>query len=94
MRLADEQGVSTVGMTGMEVAAMMFRPVGAHAEKGCLFSSKPEVIVMQEAHNNEHGNESGRESKLASSIYFKRCDGSFKNMKGERLAMTTRDAAA
>ncbi len=71
----------------------MFPPVKIHAEKGCVFSDKPEMIITQGVSSDGKGGESGRESKLASGIYFKRCDGSFKNVKGERLELTTSDGA-
>lgn len=56
-------------------------PTKYHAE-GCLHSSKPEMII-----SNEVMEEGQRTSKLARALYFRRCDGVYKNVAGERLSM-------
>jgi hypothetical protein len=63
---------------------MMLKPTRIHAKKGCMFSDDPEVVIKA-----PEDDQVGRtESKLATWLYFKRCDGSFKNIKGEVLKRT------
>ena len=70
-------------MCGYEVEDTMFKPVRVHAENGCLHSDKPEVIIA-EANSAAVGGEA-RKNDLASNLYLKRCNGTFKNAKGESL---------
>ena len=63
--------------------------------RGCVHSAKPEMIIckddgLEDARGSSESNanmvgQDTVESSLAKSLYFKRCDGSFKNIKGERL---------
>ena len=69
----------------------MLKPRNVHG-KGCLHSEKPEMIIQTEdvesredAGTRKEDGRSKSESGLASSLYFKRCDGVFKNSKGEVL---------
>lgn len=56
----------------------MMKPNKVHA-RGCLHSEKPEMIVCK-VQNDAEG-----ESRLTSSLYFRRCDGTFSNITGEVL---------
>ncbi len=49
---------------------------------GCLHSEMPEMIV---ANTRGMEDEEGAKGDLASSLYFKRCDERFKNIKGDLL---------
>lgn len=60
-----------------------------HAE-GCLHSDKPEMIICcsdepDSTRDMEEGPKGNETSKLATGLYFKRCDGSYKNAAGEKL---------
>ena len=61
---------------------IMLRPIRVHAE-GCLHSDKPEMAVSR-------GSNAGEEvtSRFAKELYFKRCDGTFKNAAAGRLRMS------
>ena len=58
---------------------------------GCLHSDKPDVIVSTTFQKANRGIMTGEEAAAAgdllTSLYFKRCDGSFKNVRGEMLIM-------
>ena len=56
----------------------MLWPKKTH-KKGCMRSSQPESIICTTG-----GDDDGT-TKLATDIYFKRCDGSFKNIAGKVL---------
>lgn len=59
---------------------MMMIP-GKHIHTGgCLHSERPQMVVCKDLE--------GGSSSLASSLYFKRCDGRFKNVKGVVLKRT------
>ena len=63
----------------------MLQPVKNH-RNGCLRSNIPEVIIAGgTSDTNEQDVGEGEKGDLASSLYFKRCDGVFKNVKGEKL---------
>ena len=69
----------------------MLKPKKLHAG-GCLHSEHPEVILCNKdqkphAETTSKCKKSGQESKLATSLYFKRCDGAFKNVKAEVLSV-------
>lgn len=57
----------------------MKKPVKLHSA-GCVHSEMPEVIIQA-----EEASEHGLESRLISGLYFRRCDGVFKNIRGETL---------
>lgn len=60
----------------------MLFPTGRVHVQGCMHSHSPKMIIA-----NTNGNEDGLDSGLAISLYFRRCDGSYKNVKGDKLAM-------
>lgn len=70
-----------VNVPGARKSALndMLKPTRVHRE-GCMHSEKPEMIVCE----TEGGD--GLTSKLATALYFKRCDRTFKNVVGEKLA--------
>jgi hypothetical protein len=72
-----------------EGVGLMLKPEKVHAV-GCLHSGRPEVIVCQEAGGNfggvgDGGDEKEDTSGLATDLYFKRCDGIYKNLAGRVL---------
>ena len=56
----------------------MLKPTKVHRE-GCTHSDNPEMIICQDEGRD------GLTSKLATALYFKRCEGTFKNLVGEKL---------
>ena len=58
----------------------MLKPTKIHAE-GCLHSTKPELVIAGASRNHD-GSMTG---DLATSLFFMRCDGSFKNIKAIKL---------
>lgn len=56
---------------------------------GCLHCDEPEVIICKEAATSNSVGETATDNRdttvggLASSLFFKRCDGVYKNLKGE-----------
>ena len=58
--------------------------------EGCMHSEWPETIVSGTVYGDvDHGEDGPRPRKgdIASNLYFKHCDGSFQNAKGERLVV-------
>ena len=72
----------------------MLEPTKIHV-RGCLHSKTLEVIMCKrDTDSREAGTVTQdrslvRESPLATCLYFRRCDGVFKNIKGEILERTT-----
>jgi hypothetical protein len=81
------RGDSTSLMKHMKVTLLkhcillMLKPEKFHVNR-CLHSNSPEMII---SHTGNQGNEAACISKLATDLYFKRCDGTFKNVVGEKL---------
>lgn len=65
-------------LVGQAMEAMV-EPDGKVHDGGCLHSGKPNMIICQGKGLKEV---EGGEARLASGLYFKRCDGCFKNLKG------------
>lgn len=70
----DEPSALTAG-----ALARMLAPTQIHVV-GCLHSHDPEVTIQETYVDSE------TTSRLAKSVYFRRCDGIFKNIMGEKLA--------
>ena len=74
------------------MTAAYLKPIHVHCN-GCMHSEEPQVIIHRGVRHKKDGSvvdeslneEVPRESKLASGLYFKRCDGLFKNIKGKTL---------
>lgn len=64
-----------------DAASRELMPSQTHVN-GCLHSDKPGMIINRRAGRSKP---TTRPSKLATSLYFKRCDGSYKNVIGQRL---------
>jgi hypothetical protein len=63
-------------------AAVSFIKGSQHVHvEGCLHGSQPEVIIAASPMDTDN---TGM-SRLATSLYFKRCDGTFANLCGKKL---------
>jgi hypothetical protein len=64
----------------------MLRPTKHHTG-GCLHSSTPEIIISRSAEecNSQSAGTTNDASRLATDIYFKRCDGRYMNVRGEEI---------
>ncbi len=60
---------------------------GKRHKTGCMHSGMPECVISNTAQEDSDEADKGVKGDLASSIYFKRCDGVYKNVKGEVLEM-------
>ena len=59
---------------------------GKRHAHGCLHSENPKVIIEKCAVSDDKEDpESMRRDELSRSLYFRRCDGRYKNMRGEVL---------
>ena len=54
---------------------------GRKHKGGCIHSDTPEYVISVAAKEDDHGAKRAVKRELASSIFFKRCDGRYKNMK-------------
>ena len=73
-----------------EATQKMLKPTRLHVD-GCLHSEEPKVIISLRLRNNRGDKEdrsttgAAIESNLATSMFFKRCNGTFNNMNREPL---------
>ena len=71
----------------IEMLEEMLKPIQVHVEKGCLYSKEPEMVVT---HSHRGGSLDDEEREpvrrnIASNLYFKRCDGTWRHIRGESL---------
>ena len=54
----------------------------------CVYANEPEMIVCAPKEDTRrHRTRHSKESSLASALYFRRCDGTYRNLKWEKLAV-------